>query len=93
MKKTLKIVGLVILVLVIGVVGLLAAAFMGRQSITDGAEASGMRIVKDGIVSVGVIPSPIMKSRWSTRAMTRTRRRSSTSCPGVTSGPMRSRRS
>jgi len=56
MKKTLKIVGLVILVLVIGVVGLLAAAFMGRQSITDGAEASGMRIVKDGIVSVGVIP-------------------------------------
>ena len=56
MKKTLKIVGLVILVLVIGVVGLLAATFMGRQSITDGAEASGIRIVKDGIVSVGVIP-------------------------------------
>src|SRR5882672_8766453 len=29
---------------------------MGRQSITDGAEASGIRIVKDGVVSVGVIP-------------------------------------
>ncbi len=56
MKKTLKIVGLVILVLVLGVGGLLAATFMGRQSITDGAEASGIRIVKDGVVSVGIVP-------------------------------------
>jgi len=56
MKKTLKIVGLVVLVLVLGVGGLLAATFMGRQSITDGADAGGMRIVKDGVVSVGMIP-------------------------------------
>ena len=56
MKRALKIVGLIVAVLVIGVVGLLAATFMGRQSITDGVEAGGLRIVKDGIVSVGVIP-------------------------------------
>ena len=56
MKRALKIVGLLVAVLVVGVVALLAATFMGRQSITDGAEASGVRIVKDGIVSVGVIP-------------------------------------
>jgi glyoxylase-like metal-dependent hydrolase (beta-lactamase superfamily II) len=56
MKRALKIVGLLVLVLVIAVVTLLAVTFMGRQSITDGAEAGGLRIVKDGVVSVGVIP-------------------------------------
>jgi glyoxylase-like metal-dependent hydrolase (beta-lactamase superfamily II) len=56
MKRALKIIGLIVAVLVIAVVGLLAATFMGRQSITDGAEAGGFRIVKDGVVSVGVIP-------------------------------------
>jgi len=56
MKRVLKIVGLLVAVLVVAIVALLAATFMGRQSITDGAEASGIRIVKDGVVSVGVIP-------------------------------------
>ena len=56
MKRALKIVGLLVAVLVVAIVALLAATFMGRQSITDGAEASGIRIVKDGVVSVGVIP-------------------------------------
>lgn len=56
MKRALKIVALVVAVVVVAVVALLAATFMGRQSITDGAEASGLRIVKDGVVSVGVIP-------------------------------------
>ena len=56
MKRALKIVGLLDAVLVVAIVALLAATFMGRQSITDGAEASGLRIVKDGVVSVGVIP-------------------------------------
>jgi glyoxylase-like metal-dependent hydrolase (beta-lactamase superfamily II) len=56
MKKALKIVGLIVLILVLGIGGVLAATFMGRQSITDGAEANGIRIVKDGIVSVAVIP-------------------------------------
>jgi glyoxylase-like metal-dependent hydrolase (beta-lactamase superfamily II) len=56
MKRALKIAGLVVAVVVVGIVALLAATFMGRQSITDGADAGGIRIVKDGIVSVGVIP-------------------------------------
>jgi hydroxyacylglutathione hydrolase len=56
MKRALKIVGLIVAVFLVSVIGLLAATFMGRQSITDGAEAGGLRIVKDGIVSVGVIP-------------------------------------
>ena len=56
MKRALKIVGLLVAVVVVGLVALLAATFMGRQSITDGAEASGFGIVKDGIVSAGVIP-------------------------------------
>ena len=56
MKRALKIVGLVVVVFVLAIVGLLAATFMGRQSITDGADANGFLIVKDGIVSVAVIP-------------------------------------
>jgi len=56
MKRILKIVGLVVAVLVLAVVGLVAVTFLGRQSITDGFEVSGIRIVKDGIVSVGVVP-------------------------------------
>jgi len=56
MRRALKIAGLLIVVLVVAIVALLAATFMGRQSITDGADASGLRIVKDGIVSVAVIP-------------------------------------
>ena len=56
MKRALKIVGLIVAILVVAIVALLAATFMGRQSITDGADASGFRIVKDGIVSVGVVP-------------------------------------
>ena len=55
MKRMLKIVGLLVAVLVVAIVALLAATFMGRQSITDGADANGIRIVKDGIVSVGVV--------------------------------------
>ena len=56
MKRALKIVAVLVAILVVAVVALLAATFMGRQSITDGAEAGDLRIVKDGIVSVGVIP-------------------------------------
>ncbi len=56
MKRALKITGVLVAILVVAAVALLAATFMGRQSIIDGAEAGGFRIVKDGIVSVGVIP-------------------------------------
>ena len=33
-----------------------ASAFIGRQPITDGLEIDGIRIVKDGVVSVAVVP-------------------------------------
>jgi len=56
-KRTLKIVALVVLLLVVAVVALFAITFMGRQSITDGFEVGGIRIVADGIVSVAVVPA------------------------------------
>ena len=56
MKRILKIVGLIVALIVVAIVALLGATFMGRQSITDGADANGIRIVKDGIVSVAVVP-------------------------------------
>ena len=56
MKRALKIVGLLVAALVVAIVAVLAATFMGRQSITDGADVNGIRIVKDGIVSVAVVP-------------------------------------
>jgi glyoxylase-like metal-dependent hydrolase (beta-lactamase superfamily II) len=55
MKRILKIVGLIIGLLVILAVGTVGSAFVGRQSITDGFEINGIRIVKDGIVSVGFV--------------------------------------
>jgi len=55
MKTFLKIVGVLVIVLLAAVAGVIAATFLGRQSITDGAEFGPVRIVKDGIVSVGVI--------------------------------------
>jgi glyoxylase-like metal-dependent hydrolase (beta-lactamase superfamily II) len=56
MKRALKILGLIVLIVVVPVGGLLAATFLGRQSIVDGADVGGIRIVKDGVVSVAVIP-------------------------------------
>jgi glyoxylase-like metal-dependent hydrolase (beta-lactamase superfamily II) len=56
MKRVLKIVGLVVLVLILGVVAVLAVTFLGRQPIQDGQEFSGIRIVEDGFTAVGVIP-------------------------------------
>src|SRR4029077_7985785 len=56
MKRILKIAALVISLLVILAVATIASAFVGRQSITDGFEINGIRIVKDGIVSVAFVP-------------------------------------
>jgi glyoxylase-like metal-dependent hydrolase (beta-lactamase superfamily II) len=56
MKRIFKIAGLVIGLLVIIAVATIASAFVGRQSITDGFEINGIRIVKDGIVSVAFVP-------------------------------------
>jgi glyoxylase-like metal-dependent hydrolase (beta-lactamase superfamily II) len=56
MKRFLKILGLVVLALVAGIVVIVAVTFMGRQSITDGVEVNNVRIIKDGITSVGMFP-------------------------------------
>ena len=56
MKRILKIVGVLVLVLVIGVVALFAMTFMGRRALTDGQEVNRIRVVADGFASVAVIP-------------------------------------
>lgn len=56
MKKTLKIIALVILVLVIAAAVPIASAMLGRKSADDGVEVNGVRIVKDGFVTIGVVP-------------------------------------
>lgn len=55
-KRILKIAGLVLGLFVIALIALIAPIFLGRQAITDGFEINGIRIVKDGIVSVAVLP-------------------------------------
>jgi len=57
MKRILWIVAGVVLVVVLAGAALIGSAFLGRQSITDGFESNGVRIVKDGFVSVGVVPT------------------------------------
>ena len=56
MKRILKIVALVVVVVVIVVALPIASAFLGRRSAEDGVDVNGVRIVKDGIVTVGVVP-------------------------------------
>ena len=56
MKRILKIAGVVVAVLIIAVVTLFAVTFMGRQPIADGFESNNVRIVQDGMVSVGLVP-------------------------------------
>ena len=56
MKRILKIVGLVVLLIVVGVGALLAATFMGRKAIVDGQEVNGIRIIADGFSSFAVVP-------------------------------------
>ena len=56
-KRILKIVGLVVLVLVIALAAALLPALFGRRGVTDGVEVNGVRIVKDGMVSVAVVPA------------------------------------
>jgi glyoxylase-like metal-dependent hydrolase (beta-lactamase superfamily II) len=56
MKRILIVVGIVVVVLVLGVVGLLTATFMGRRGVTDGQEVGGARIVVDGFGAVGMVP-------------------------------------
>jgi hydroxyacylglutathione hydrolase len=56
MKRALLVLGglIVLVALVFG--GFIAVAFMGRKPVVDGFEVGGIRIVADGIVTVGVVP-------------------------------------
>lgn len=56
MKRLLKIAALVVVLFVIVAVAAVAAAFLGRRSTPDTFEINGIRIVKDGFVSVAVVP-------------------------------------
>ena len=56
MIRILKIVALVVVVVIIVVAVPIASALLGRKSAEDGVEVNGVRIVKDGIVTVGVVP-------------------------------------
>jgi glyoxylase-like metal-dependent hydrolase (beta-lactamase superfamily II) len=55
MKRVLKIVLLVVVVIVLGVGGVLAATFMGRRPVNDGQVFNRVRIVADGFSGIGVI--------------------------------------
>ena len=56
MKRILKIVGLVVLLIIVGVGALIAVTFMGRKAIMDGQEINGIRVIEDGITSFAVVP-------------------------------------
>ena len=56
MKRILKILGLLVALFVVLVVAALASAFLGRRSVPEGSDVNGIRIVKDGLVSVAVVP-------------------------------------
>jgi hydroxyacylglutathione hydrolase len=51
MKRVLKWVGLVVLVIVLGLAGIVCAAFSGNAPIADGQQLDGVQVVKDGFVS------------------------------------------
>ena len=56
MKRILTVVGILILLLLLTAAVIIGSAFIGRQAITDGFEINGIRIVKDGIVTIAVVP-------------------------------------
>jgi glyoxylase-like metal-dependent hydrolase (beta-lactamase superfamily II) len=56
MKRALKIALFIIVVVVVIVAIPLASALLGRRSAQDGVEVNGVRIIKDGMVTVGVVP-------------------------------------
>ena len=56
MKRILKIVGLIVLLIVVGVGALVAVTFMGRRAVVDGQEVNGIRVVADGFTSFSVVP-------------------------------------
>src|SRR5271157_5259374 len=55
MKLLLKIVGVVVGLFVVLVVALFVSTFSGRKPIAEGQVVDGVYVVKDGIVSAGVV--------------------------------------
>jgi len=55
-KRILLIVGFVLLVILVVAVITVASAFMGRRAIPERTEVNGVAVVKDGIVSIGIVP-------------------------------------
>jgi len=55
-KRALAAIAILILLLLVTAAVLIGSAFIGRQPLTDGAEFNGIRIVKDGIVGIAVVP-------------------------------------
>ena len=56
MKRIVLMVVLLVVVFAVATGALIASALMGRQSVMDGSEVNGIRIVADGITSLAVIP-------------------------------------
>jgi glyoxylase-like metal-dependent hydrolase (beta-lactamase superfamily II) len=56
MRRILKLAFFLIVLIVLGIGGLLAATFIGRKGVVDGQELSGIRVVADGFSSVAVVP-------------------------------------
>ena len=56
MKRILKIAGLLVLTFIVLVAAVFWPVFMGRRSVPDGVEINGIHLVRDGFVSVAVIP-------------------------------------
>ena len=56
MKRILMIAGSVLGFVVLSLGILIAATFAGRSPIIDGFESGGVRVVRDGIVTVGIVP-------------------------------------
>ncbi len=57
MKLPLKVAIGVVVIPVVVVFAAVFAVIMGRQAVADGFEYNGIRIVKDGVVSLAVVPS------------------------------------
>jgi glyoxylase-like metal-dependent hydrolase (beta-lactamase superfamily II) len=57
MRRLLKILGIVVAVVILGVVTLAMATFMGRAAVVDGQDFGGIRVISEGFTSVGIVPA------------------------------------
>ena len=56
MKRTLTIIAIVLVGIVVIIAIPIAGALLGRRSAEDGVEVNGVRLVKDGMVTIGIVP-------------------------------------